>query len=140
LNFVTFFCSGNWHEPVLGHSKPVVKLVRGELGPPRFEVVSQDSTGLADGGVVLVEHLAVGEDEPDVVDELLARLVHRRVQLLLDGGQVHRGLDDLLVRRELLRVDRVQERPGVEFIKLFSVSHRCSGQNASVCPWQSLQP
>ena len=91
------------------------ELVRGELGPPGLEVVPQSVAGFADRRVVLVEHLAVGEDQADVVDELVAGFVHRRngVELLLDGGQVHWSLDDLLVGRELLRVDRVEEGPSV---------------------------
>ena len=67
-------------------------------------MVSQRVPGLADRRVVLVEHFAIREDESNVVDKLVSGLVHRRnlVQLLLDCSEVHRCLDDLLVRWKLL--------------------------------------
>ena len=38
--------------------------------------------------------------------------LHAVIELLSDGRDVHRGLDDLLVSWELLGVDGLQERPG----------------------------
>ncbi len=70
-------------------------------------------TSFADGRVVLVENLAVSKDQADVLDELVPELVPVRVELLLDGGDVHGFLDHFLVRWELLHVHRIQERPGV---------------------------
>ena len=59
-------------------------------------MVSQRVPGLADRRVVLVEHFAIREDESNVVDKLVSGLVH------LDCSEVHRCLDDLLVRWKLL--------------------------------------
>ena len=39
--------------------------------------------------------------------------LHSLVELLLDGGDVHRVLDDLPVGGELLAVDRVDEGPAL---------------------------
>jgi hypothetical protein len=50
----------------------------GELSPAGLEVVPEGVSGLADGGVVLVEELAVGEDLPHVVHKLVAGLVAGR--------------------------------------------------------------
>ena len=52
-----------------------------------------------DGDVVagLVVHVAVGEHGVEVLHTLLGRPVLVRLQLLLDGAQVHRLLDDLEV-------------------------------------------
>lgn len=69
--------------------------------------------GLPHGRVVLVEQLAVGEDEADVVDEFVAQFVHVGVQLLLDGVEIHGRLDDLFVRGKLLGIHGLHERPSV---------------------------
>jgi len=68
--------------------------------------------GLAHRAVVFVEDLAVVEHQVHVFAELLSQLVHPVIELLSYRGDVHRGLDDLLVCRELLGVDRGEERPG----------------------------
>ncbi len=70
-------------------------------------------SGLPDGRVVLVEDLAIGEDEPHVVAEVLSGAVGARLQLALDGGNVHWAADDLAVGGELLGVHREEERPRV---------------------------
>ena len=96
----------------------MITLLGRQFGPSGFKVVPKGVTCLPHGRVVLVEQLAVGEDQADVVDKLVAGLVGstgtgNEIEFLLDRGQVHRVLDDLLVRRKLLRVDRIEKGPGV---------------------------
>ncbi len=96
----------------------VVTFLGCQFGPSGFKVAPQGVTGLSHGRVVLVEQLAVGENQADVVHKLVAGLVRSTrtgnvIEFLLDRGQVHWVLDDLLVRRKLFRVDWIEEGPGI---------------------------
>lgn len=78
-------------------------------------MVSQRVAGLADGRVILVEHLTVGEDQTNVINKLVSRFVSGRnqIQLFLDSGQIHGIFDDLFVGGKLFHIDRVEERPSI---------------------------
>ncbi len=96
----------------------MITLLGCQFGPSGFKVGPQGVTGLSHGRVVLVEQLAVGENQTDVIHKLVAGLVRSTrtgnvIEFLLNRGQVHRVLDNLLVRRELLRVDWIEEGPGI---------------------------
>ena len=74
--------------------------------------------GFAHRRIVLIEQLAVGKDQPNIVNKLVPILVpgartRTEIELLLDAGQIHRVFDDLFVGGELFGVDGVQEGPGV---------------------------
>jgi len=69
-------------------------------------------SGFAHRAVVLVENLTVAEHQVHVLTKLVPQLVHAVVELLSDGRDVHRCLDDLLVSWELFGVDGLQEGPG----------------------------
>lgn len=64
------------------------------------------------GGALVVVLAAVVEDEAGVFDEFLGRRVLVGLELRLHGREVHRLLDHLVVIRDVVSVDRVQEGPG----------------------------
>lgn len=92
----------------------------GDLGPAHFEETAHPVAGLAHRTVVLVEYLAVDEHLPDIGAKLIARLVRRVLQFLLNRTEIHGGFYDFLVGRELFGVHRQEEWPGlVLLLQLF---------------------
>lgn len=92
----------------------------GDLGPAHFEETAHPMAGLAHRTVVLVEYLAVDEHLSDIGAKLIARLVRRVLQFLLNRTEIHGGFYDFLVGRELFGVHRQEERPGlVLLLQLF---------------------
>lgn len=85
----------------------------GELFPAALEEVAHVVTCLAHRGIVLIERLAVVEDQPHVQGKLILALVLVRLQLGAHCADVHGLLDELAVGGELLRVHRKQEWPSI---------------------------
>lgn len=74
---------------------------------------------MSDNGSVMAEMTTIYVSDSRVV-----------LELALDGGQVHGALDDLLVLRELLRVDRQQERPRV--LVTLHLTQQAPGRNMDI--------
>lgn len=84
-----------------------------QVGPTFLEEGLHVPTAFSDGTVVFIKYLAVLEDHVNIILELILAFVNSVIEFLPDCGNVHGDLDDFLVSRELLGVDRSQERPGV---------------------------
>lgn len=84
-----------------------------KLRPAALEEAAHGVSGLAHLRRVLVEKLAVIEDQLSVGRKLLAAAVPSLQKSFPHSEEVHGVFDDASVSRHHARIDRLQERPGV---------------------------
>lgn len=100
----------------------------GELFPAALKEVAHVVTSLAHRGIVLIERLAVVEDQPHVQGKVVLALVLVGLQLGAHCADVHGFLDKLAVRGKLLRVHRKQEGPSILVLLKFVQNLSAGGQ------------
>lgn len=82
-----------------------------KLGVPLVEVARHGQSRLAHLALVLVKLVAVVEDQPDVLVQVVISHIFVRLELLGARLEVHRVFDVFVVLGKLLFVDRREERP-----------------------------